>query len=265
MLYFDLTFFSWMVIFLSGDKKNVIPKLNWRRIGDVNIFELEGIFSEPWIKRSQQEMTSVLTECPSRGLLFNLRSLVRLDSSGAKLILDTTRLAPRGGIVGQNLSSYFVSEQMNPNECIPIFENETEAIRHFGSELAQDGKGPDPRREKRLFPRIKTALPVELEWREGGARFKFEAVVLNLSEGGLYGRFLNSKTEAQASKTLDPFDLKMLTLGLLFPDQERIKISGKVLRTGRKSDPGAFAVEFYDLGTPELQKIRGFLENQTVL
>ena len=241
------------------------PKLNWRRIGGVNIFELEGIFSESWLTRGKQEMTTVLNRCPSTGLLFNLRSLERVDHPGAEWILDTTRKAPKGGILGQNLASFFVAEYLRPSEPLPIFETQREAIEYFGKEFAQNGEGSSSGEDKRLFPRIKTALPVELSCKEAGSAFRFEAAVLNLSEGGFYGRFLDSKTEGLATQALDPFDLKLLTVRLSLPGWQGVKTDGKVLRTRREqAGDGVMAVEFYNLNSTDRQKIQNFLDKASV-
>ncbi len=231
----------------------------------MNIFELEGVFSEPSIKRGEQEMSAVLNRCPSTGVLFNLRSLERVDHRGAEWILDTTRKATKGGILGQNPASFFVAEYMRPSEPLPIFNSEREAIEYFGKEFAQNGEGTSSGPEKRMFPRIRTALPVELSCKEAGSAFRFEAAVLNLSEGGFYGRFLDTKTEGLAAQALDPFDLKMLSIRLSLPGPRGIKMDGKVLRTRReRSGDGALAVGFYNLGSTDRQKIQSFLEKAAV-
>ena len=238
----------------------MIPKFNWRRIGGVNIFELQGVFAEPWLHRNEEEMGNILTGHPSSGVLINLRELERIDRPGAEVILGTARKPHKGGILGQNLSTYFVAEHMNPNESIPIFERESEAIRYFGKEFAEKDEAAE--REKRKFPRVPTGLPVELDLKEeGGGLFSFEAVVLNLSEGGFFGRFLDTKTEELARRILDPYDLKMLKIRLKLADDEIVKTEGKVLRAEEETAvPSGVAVEFYNLRTEDKQKIQAFLK-----
>lgn len=235
----------------------MIPGFQWRKIGGVNIFELHGIFADPAASHKREEMREIWNENPSRGLLMNVREVERVDRPGAEVILEMARKASKGSILGHNLSAYFIAEHIHPNEPIPIFEKDREAIHFFRKELALSGRTGTE--EKRRFPRIKTALAVEFELKDAGRLFCFEAAVLNLSEGGFYGKFINSRSEELASRTLDPFDLKMLNIRLQLGG-EILKMEGKVLRTGTESGgKGGVAVEFYNLGAREGEKIREVL------
>ena len=236
----------------------MVPKLQWRRIGGVNIFELQGVFAEPWLNRNKQEMAELLTVHPGSGLLINLREVERIDRLGAETILKAARQTQKGGILGQNLTTYFVAEHMSPNEPIPIFEKDKEAIGYFEREFAEADTLMEL--EKRRFPRIKTALSVEFELKNEKESFYFEAVVLNLSEGGLFCRFLNSKAEELANRVLDPYDLKMLTIHLSLKNEKILKAEGKVLRAGKESmEMSGIALQFYNLTVQDKEKIKAFL------
>lgn len=241
----------------------MVPKFHARRIGSVDVFELHGIYADPWVGRIKEEMDQALEEPGVKGLLFNLREVERLDHSGAEAILKTVRRPPKRAILGHNLSAYFVAEHMDPNEPIPIFDKEKEAIRYFKEEFAAlEGEFPG---ERRRFPRIKTALAAELETKSYGESFFFEVVVTNLSEGGLYAEFLDSRTEELARRTLDPFDLKLLGVQLWLPEEETIWVEGKVLRkeTGTGETAG-IALGFYEIKGEERDKLRKFLSEQSV-
>lgn len=240
----------------------MIPRLNSRRIGSVNIFELNGIFAEPWVERIEEGIKTKIEEKPAHGLLFNLKEVERVDRHGAESILEVVRGAKRNGILGHNLSTYFVAEHMSPNEPIPIFENGTQAIGYFKNEFAEPD--PDaPQLKRRKFPRIHTALPMEFELREYGSTFFFEAVVTNLSEGGLFCYFLDSQSEELATRTLDPFDLKLLDLRLMLTDSEILRPQGKVLRMAKElPDVQGLAIEFYNMSIKDQEKLYSFLKQE---
>lgn len=239
----------------------MIPKLEWRKIGAVNVLELNGILAEPWVSRTRDRMTELLEEHPSRGLLFNLRELEKVDRPGAETILETLRRPAKGAILGHNLSVYFIAEHMNPQEKIPIFEREREAIHYFGPELALEGG--EKAREKRRFPRIMTALPAEFEVSDFEEPFVFEVVVTNLSEGGLYGVFLDSESEELARRTLDPFNLKMLEVRLELPGREKVEMEGKLLRVGTEvPDALGMGIEFYNVKPQDENQIHEFLKRE---
>lgn len=232
-------------------------RLRWRKIGGVNIFELSGVFAGSEVEQNKSEMQSILQKNPSSGLLIDLREVVKIDLAAAQTILATARTINKGGILGQNLSAYYVAEQMEPNEPIPIFEKDREVINYFDREFAELDSNPEL--EKRQFPRIATALPAELELKDERNIYFFDVVVLNLSEGGLFGKFLDSKTEELATRLLDPYDLKMLKI--------RLSLGGKILRTEGKvlraeaeaTGASGVAIQFYDLRPEDREKVKVFL------
>ncbi len=234
-------------------------KLRWRKIGGVNIFELSGVFAGSELERNKTEMQTILKKNPSSGLLIDLREVEKIDLAGAQTILDAARQTHKGGILGQNLSAYYVAEQMEPNEPIPIFEKDREVINYFDREFAELDLNPEM--EKRRFPRIATALPAELEFKDEKNIYFFDTVVLNLSEGGFFGKFLDSKTEELASRLLDPYDLKMLKI--------RLSLRGKILRTEGKvlraeaetTGASGVAIQFYNLRPEDREKVQVFLES----
>lgn len=234
-----------------------------RRIGEVNIFEVRGVFLGPPVQRIRQEMEEALESDPCEGLLFNVREMEKLDDSGAKAALDALRRPPKGGILGQNLSAYFIAEHMIPQESIPIFEKGCEAVEFFGKEFAH-GK-EDLAKEKRKFPRISTALPFELDIEIEGESFLFEGLTANLGEGGLFANFLDSRTEELAERVIDPYDLKMFDVRLGTKADFLLEVHGKVLRMKKGfSELHGLAVEFYDLTEKDENRIREFLKTQRI-
>lgn len=239
----------------------MVPKFQSRQIGDVNIFELRGVFAEPWVKTIKGEMTQIYDEHPTAGLLFNVREVEKVDHPGAETVLEFARRSPKGGILGHNLSAYFIAEHMNPNEPIPIFEKESEAIGYFGKEFV--GKRKTPTQERRRFQRTKTAVPVEFELHDLEEPFAFEAVVTDLSGGGLYAYFLDSSTEELARRILNPYDLKMLKARLWLQKGKLIEVEGKILRAGEDfSEAQGVAVEFYNLKPGDEEMIQAFLREE---
>lgn len=236
-------------------------KLEWRKIGEVNILELEGIFSDPWSANGGSRISQHLEAHPASGLLINLRAVQRLDQHAAELLLGVLRKASKGGILGYNLPSYYVAEHMVPNEPIPVFEKENQAIRYFGKELAQ--ASVDQTAEKRMFPRIPVALPLEFEFRDEEEKktYAFEAIALNLSEGGLCAEFLDFKNERLFDHVLDPFDLRMLSIRLSLGEPQWLRMKGKLLRL-QKTSPSRRIVglEFYNLSAADKKQIGLYLK-----
>ncbi len=237
------------------------PKLSSRKIGEVNIVEIQGVLAGAGVRKVKEMMKNVLETNSAEGLLFNMREVEKVDDSGAEAILEVVRKPSKAGIFGHNLSAYFIAEHMTPNEPIPIFEKACEVIGYFAEEFVR-GKQALPE-ERRRFSRTVTALPGKFQLEEFGRSFLLEAAVTNLSEGGLYGYFLDSATEELAQRILDPFDLKMMKIYLVLGGKVEIETEGKVLRSGTDfSQSHGLAVEFYNLRSEDEQEIREFLKGR---
>ena len=237
----------------------MIPKADSRRIGGVNIFEIQGIFGEPWVTRIKEGIKQVLREYPGEGLLFNVREVKKIDRPGAEAILELTEKPAKGGILGQNLPVHLITEHIGSKEPVPIFENNKQAIEYFGKEFVSEEFFTE---EKRKFPRVPTALAGEFELQsDSGKPFFFDVVVTNLSEGGLYGCFLDKPTEELAFRLIDPFDLKLLKVCLNLNKNTVIHTEGKVLRSEKNLvENHGLALEFYNLKDKEKEEIRNFLK-----
>lgn len=234
------------------------PKLVSKKIGDVGIFELRGVFSNSWVPRITSEINHIMESNDCTGVLFNLRDMEKVDDFGAEAILRLARRHRKCGIWGHNLSAYFIAEHMNPHEPIPVFENGGEVIHFFAREFA--AKGASAAKERRRFPRLQTALPVNIEVGDLGQIFLFELVVTNLSEGGFFGYYLDTDTEELAHRVLDPFDLKMMKLTLRLGKNTTLEAEGKLLRSESEfSRTPGLAVEFYNLRGSAKETIRRHL------
>jgi len=254
-----LTFYNCMLNFISGEKKTFLNPMDpfsflWRKIGGVNIFELRGKLAEPWVDQLGEEMSKVLNVHPARGLLMNFLQVEEEDDLGAQVVLETLRRSKKPGILIHEHSNCFVLRRMNDHsqDRIPLFKNTHEAVSYFEKEFVLDDF-----EERRQYPRIKTALPVQFRLEDGKTGgLQFEAIVTNMSLGGLLTKFLDSHTEALVKKQLDPFDLRLLRMQLELPDGEVVEVEGKALRMQN----GAIAVEFYKLAPGNKGKLEIFLD-----
>lgn len=239
----------------------MIPKVLFRKVGEVDVIELKGFVCEPWARRTGEQMTEILNGNPAQGLLLNMREVAKVDDEGAGIILETARKSQKSGILGRNLPVHYVVERMEDGDPVRIFPGNKDAVNYFSRELALAGE--EIQKERRHCPRIQTALPVEFELKDFEAPFFFEAVVTNLSEGGLYAHFLDFEMEELAGRTLNPFDLKLLEIRLSLLGGLEVTTEGKVLREDEER-PGVrgAALEFYQLKASDLSLIRNFLKQE---
>lgn len=237
----------------------MIPKVLFRKVGAVDVIELKGFVCEPWARRTGEQMTEILDGNPAQGLLLNMREVAKVDDAGAGAILETVRKSKKSGILGHNLPVHYIVERMEEKDRVKILDKNSDTVNYFDRELAM--AVDEIQKERRRYPRIQTALPVEFELKDFEAPFFFEAVVTNLSEGGLYAQFLDSEMEELAGRTLNPFDLKLLEIRLSLPGGLQVTTEGKVLREKEEgSGVRGAALEFYQLKASDLSLIRDFLK-----
>ena len=233
-------------------------KLFTRRIGEVNLFEVQGPFINSSAKSLSGEMNRFLAKQPAPGLLLNVKQADRIDEAGAEMLLEILRKQDKKGVWGHNLSAYFIAEHMNPEEAVPFFEKFHEAVSFFGPELAQGG---DRVKEKRRFPRVRTALPVTLSFPEQDETFSLDVIVTNLSRGGFYAYYPDAQAEALARRLLNPLDLKMIQVQLVLDRNHKILAEGKFLRSEKEfPESTGLAVEFYTLKPGDREKIEQWVE-----
>lgn len=211
----------------------------WRKIGEVNIFEFRGKLAEPWLGSLEKEMSQVLNVHPARGLLMNLFRVEEEDAWGAQTLLQTLRLSAKPGVLLHNHSNCFVLSHMESDSFrVPFFKRIPEAVNYFGQEFALEEQG-----ERRQFPRIRTALPAEFVLGDGEGDLRFEAVVTNISLSGLFTKFLDSETETRVRQFLDPFNLRLIKIKIPLAAYKFIHLEGKAVR---REEEG-MAVEFYKI------------------
>lgn len=246
-------------------ERQVIHQFSWRRIGNVNIFEVQGELAGPLASRTHFEISQVMKQNPSSSVLLDLRQIENIDGPSAEVMVSALGNTKKSGILSGKSQLKTVFQQTDHGRHIPVFDNEYDAVLHFGREFAQYKQGND---EKRKFPRLKTALPVEFEYRdpEQNQNFVFHAVATNLGGGGLYADFFDAKTQEFAQLALDPFDLKLLKIHLSLFDGKIVDTTGKVLRIGEEfPQTRGLAVEFYKLQEDDRMKIEGFLKSNDII
>ena len=234
---------------------NYIPQIINRKIGEVEILDLKGDFVGPWAIRGKEDIQKFVETRRPRNLLINLKDVETIDSLGVKAIMDNLGGDIKSGIVSANYSVIEMFSRLGSISDTQFFKDEDEVVHFFAEELVKE-RTTSPIEEKRKYPRLKTAFPLEFWFTDvDGEKIVFRAIVTNLSEGGLYAEYLDLEPSSGNPKNIDPYDFKMLEMKIKLPESD-IHGEGKVIRTDTQGDQMGIAIQFYRISEEDRVKIQ---------
>ncbi len=232
------------------------PQVVKRRIGKLDLVDLKGDLVGPWAVRVQQEIDSMAENDLASALVLNLRPLETMDSLGAKAVVENLIKRERSGMIRGSeqvmsmIKAYPVKRSMN------VINGEEELVKLFGREMAQT----DAKTDKRLFRRIKTALPMFFYCKDKkGKMIQFRAIVTNMSEGGLFAEYIDLEDAEKSKAIINPYELSLLKLEIAGPDDMPIEAEGKVIHVKADGDQVGIGIEFYGIAAEAKKKIRQLL------
>ncbi|MBI3316982.1 MAG: PilZ domain-containing protein [Candidatus Omnitrophica bacterium] len=239
-------------------------KLIHKRVGVVEIFELIGDLSGNFAPICGRAIREILEKNQSRHILLNTEELYQIDVHGTQLIL---RLAEKADQCVVMAHDHYITDSIrleDKNQKIPILDKWEACAFQFSREFAQWVKTEShPWTEKRRYGRLETALPLFLNYEsEEGKSHSLFSVVTNLSEGGLYARFVESRSEKQLAE-LDVQDVQIVRLQLFLNTREILSLDGKVIH--RPAGGGGVGVEFMELHDTTKIKIGNWVDQTGLL
>jgi hypothetical protein len=248
---------SCIFLFRTNMNVNVISK----KVGDVNILELISGVGGRSGSVVEERMERIMEEPMTKALLVQMLLLHDLSFDNAKTLSRGMAKVSKGGFLTRDDAVIESLEKANPTTEIKIFHSEGEAASFMAREMAADDmkekcseEFPEKRRADRLPAIVPMYFGCEVDFEQELCLF---AVVTNLSEFGLYARFIDSYAEKIAVENLDPYDLKLLQLNLQLPDQRMLKMRGKLVRHDFVN--GGIGIEFYENESEKMLVLRRLL------
>ncbi len=234
----------------------MIPQITQRKIGNVKIIDIKGALSGSWALRGKEKLSQALASKTDEKVVFNLKETNSLDTLGAKSIFESIPQDREAGILFGNAGIADVINRFSESKRFQMFHNEAEIVSAFGQDFVSD----ENTNEQRTFLRMETAVPMEFYYEEEGRRVQFQAIITNLSEGGLFAEYIDLETAEESLLHLDPYELKTLHLKLLFPNKKPIHAEGKVVYRKLDAEQVGIGIQFSEIGQLEKNQIRHFLK-----
>lgn len=237
-------------------------RIKSKRVGKVNICEVFGNFSGGFARRGKAAI-SQLSKSPiqSPDLFLNVSELESIDSFGVGVLMESAvAFRKRALLIGESkIAEKFSFESIR--SVYQILNTRSEAAAYFSSEFAAHLEDSGEGEERRGFVRLRTVIPAQFFLQDSKERRQaYFAVVTNLSESGLYAEFIDSDTEVNAVKELDPMELKLIEVRLALTPG--IKVSGEAKVVHARRGEGGVGMEFYRLPENDRTKLVDWLTCQ---
>jgi anti-anti-sigma regulatory factor len=233
-------------------------KIKAKRVGDVNIFEIFGQLTGDFAVRGNDAIQQSLCASKKRNILFNIQELQQIDEVGIDAILRNSEMAVKSALLTGRCPIVGMIQNKDTMRRLFMLKNELEAAQFFSREFAAPTLEEQIYPERRRFIRLKTVLPLHFwcDW-DDDRKLEFFAVVTNLSEGGLFAQFIESVSENDAKKNLNPYDLRLLHLNVGLIGHEPLSLNGKIVHGNLLE--GGIGIEFYDVDEDNRLRLRDWL------
>lgn len=233
----------------------MIPQVNSRKIGNVTIIDMKGSLTGFWTERVRKEIEHFLNEQKSQRVVFNLQKVTQMDSLGLKAIFQNISESQEISILSDNRSIVDMVGTLLGSRQLNVIKNEHDIVSFLGKELVDNVHF----KERRVHPRLLTALPLEFYRLGEEEPVYFRAVVTNLSLGGLFAEYIDLKHAEQSLERLSPYDLKLLHLRISMPKSKTVDAEGRVAHRRLYGEQLGIGVEFYKISVEDQAEIEDFL------
>ncbi len=236
-----------------------------RLVGSVGILELVGELTARNLGSVTPGFENFIRESSSfSSLLIDAQRLTMADQEGIEGLSDLTEKFLKKALIPPPAQSpHALIKELKKAGGLHLVGSEYEAANFFKKELVEEEFGSEGEKDRRRFPRLEVALPLQFICEiDSGRKLVLFAVATNLSESGLYAKFLGTPSENLFKAMLNPYDLKMLGLELYLEAHERIALQGKLIH--RSALDYGVGVEFYDLEPYVAERLKNWPDRKTI-
>ena len=237
----------------------MIPQIAKRQIGTVTILDIKGQFTGQWALKTKKLLDQEIAFSSGKQIVFNMAPTSNLDTLGARFLFESVPQNKEMGILSGKSSVMQIINRLDINREFYRFKDEHELVSHFGNGLVSDLK----EKNNRKAIRIQTALPLEFYYLFEGDRFKFKAIVTNLSETGLFAEYIDLETAEESLIRLNPYNFKILHLTLTLPKRKSVRAEGKVVHTRMDGEQVGIGIHFERIDEKDRIEIKRFLNTHS--
>ena len=233
-------------------------KINKREIGSVCIFDLVGDSTQEGLQEVAWKIQRNIRRHRLQRVILNLQLVPALEPLGLRKLLTACLRPQRSLIYGVSDAVALSLEDTYVPRNVRICHSEKDVAEDFGPFLLERDKSSffpelaeNPEEtigyqlERRRSKRMHVALPIEVKLFSGDQVFETKAIATNISEGGLYAKYLDLEA-IKKLEHIEPFEGMRAEIHI-FPSAnfpEEYHLQGRVNRRQIEGRQLGIALEF---------------------
>ena len=244
---------------LLKEPKNMIPQVTRRRIGKVNVIDMNGPITGLWKTRLENQLERAFYNINGKPAVLNFRHITDIDTPGLKSLLDATSNQKQVRILSGESQIMDFLNRYAESKRFQILNNEQELVRVYGSDLLQDTTHDD---EHRGSIRLQTAISIRFSYDQDSERKQCVGVISNLSKNGFYIEYIDIISVEQTLSQLNPRDIQTLDFIISLPKGKPVSGQGKVLHWQLNHDQFGIGVRIQRFDEDGEKRFLQFLQSQ---
>ncbi|MBI4395207.1 MAG: PilZ domain-containing protein [Candidatus Omnitrophica bacterium] len=232
-------------------------QLSLRKIGTVQVFDLEGVLTGEEMEPVSQKIDYVIQKKRLRRVILNLQKVQSIDQIALRKIVACLIRPQRALIYAPDGSCRELFSDTHLPGNVRLCKNEEEVAEAFGSflflkdkmfQVPVDETKPEIKGyglERRRNKRIRVAVPIKLAFQmKDGSTLTTKAIATNVSQGGIFAEFLD--LDAPDYSKMQGLEESQVTITVLPSEtfKEEIVIPGKIVRFEMLKKQYGIAIRF---------------------
>jgi anti-anti-sigma regulatory factor len=233
----------------------MIPQISKRKIGNVTVIDIKGEFTGHWALREEQGLKAEISSRHGSNTIINLKEMTSLDTVGARVIFESLASERDVGMLLGNENVMDVLNRFSELKRFRVYQNESDVVEAFGPELVACEQAA----ERRKYPRLFVALPIEFYRIDEEDPAVFKAIVTNFSLGGCFAEYIDLKIAERSLERLNPYDIKLLHFTIALSRAMAVQGEGRVAHYRINGAQLGIGIEICKMDLKDQEEVKEFL------
>lgn len=236
----------------------MIPQVSKRRIGKVNIIDMNGSMTGLWTARLKRQLERAFHHLNGAPTVLNFRHVTDIDTLGLKSLFQVASNKKQFDVLSGDSEIMAFLSRYPESKQFRILNNEEELVRIYGEELVEETKDHD----KRGSQRLQTVISVRFSYERDSGKKQCVGIISNVSERGFYIEYIDILSAEASLTELDPHNIQTLDFILSLPNGKTVSGRGTVLHWELNHDQFGIGVQIDHFNAQDEKRFSEFLQSQ---
>ena len=237
----------------------MIPQVIKRRIGKVNIIDMNGSMTGLWTARLKIQLEQAFQNLDGNPAVLNFRHITDIDTLGVRFLFQVTSDQNHLSILAGDKGIMDFFNRYPESKRFRLLNNEQDLVQVYGSDLTEENVKDD---ELRGNLRLQTAISIRFSYHQDSGQKQCVGVVSNLSEHGFYIEYIDILSVEQSLTELNPYNIQSLDFVLSLSNGTTVSGQGKVLHWQLNHEQFGIGVHIEKFDSQDEKRFSDFLQSQ---